>query len=94
MERVTRLGCVFSPTGRKQRSRRRPAAGEQQSTGLPHLIVRAFDMLRKRKKPLPFGNGLYGAGDEARTRYLHLGKVALYRMSYTRNGLDYYSTGS
>ena len=27
---------------------------------------------------------LFGAGDEARTRYLHLGKVALYRMSYTR----------
>ena len=26
---------------------------------------------------------LYGAGDEARTRYLHLGKVALYQMSYT-----------
>ena len=25
-----------------------------------------------------------GAGDEARTRYLHLGKVALYRMSYAR----------
>ena len=24
-----------------------------------------------------------GAGDEARTRYLHLGKVALYQMSYT-----------
>ena len=34
----------------------------------------------------------YGAGDEARTRYLHLGKVALYRMSYTRIGnMDYYS---
>ena len=35
----------------------------------------------------------FGAGDEARTRYLHLGKVALYRMSYTRiaillQGLD------
>ena len=29
-------------------------------------------------------NSLSGAGDEARTRYLHLGKVALYRMSYTR----------
>ena len=27
----------------------------------------------------------FGAGDEARTRYLHLGKVALYQMSYTRN---------
>ena len=26
----------------------------------------------------------FGAADEARTRYLHLGKVALYRMSYTR----------
>ena len=24
------------------------------------------------------------SSDEARTRYLHLGKVALYRMSYTR----------
>ena len=29
---------------------------------------------------------LSGAGDEARTRYLHLGKVALYRMSYARVG--------
>ncbi len=28
--------------------------------------------------------GFYGAADEARTRYLHLGKVALYRMSYSR----------
>ncbi len=25
-----------------------------------------------------------GASDEARTRYLHLGKVALYQMSYAR----------
>ena len=34
---------------------------------------------------LPLGHGtIFGAGDEARTRYLHLGKVALYRMSYTR----------
>ena len=29
-------------------------------------------------------SSFFGAGDEARTRYLHLGKVALYRMSYTR----------
>ena len=29
-----------------------------------------------------------GASDEARTRYLHLGKVALYQMSYTRNGQE------
>ena len=26
----------------------------------------------------------HGADDEARTRYLHLGKVALYQMSYVR----------
>ena len=26
----------------------------------------------------------FGAADEARTRYLHLGKVALYQMSYAR----------
>ncbi len=26
----------------------------------------------------------FGAADEARTRYLHLGKVALYQMSYSR----------
>ena len=33
---------------------------------------------------LPLGyvaTWLFGAGDEARTRYLHLGKVALYQMS-------------
>ena len=31
---------------------------------------------------------LFGADDEARTRYLHLGKVALYRMSYIRKCYD------
>ena len=36
-----------------------------------------------KKIPNTFVFGI-GAGDEARTRYLHLGKVALYRMSYTR----------
>ena len=30
-----------------------------------------------------------GASDEARTRYLHLGKVALYQMSYTRIDKSY-----
>ena len=34
-----------------------------------------------------------GAGDEARTRYLHLGKVALYQMSYARIIISvFYST--
>ena len=33
-----------------------------------------------------------GAGDEARTRYLDLGKVALYQMSYARIWRRYSST--
>ena len=33
----------------------------------------------------------FGAGDEARTRYLHLGKVALYQMSYTRINKMHYT---
>ena len=39
---------------------------------------------KKTKKTDSLSTVGYGAGDEARTRYLHLGKVALYRMSYTR----------
>ena len=34
----------------------------------------------------------HGAGNEARTRYLHLGKVALYRMSYARINRRYFIT--
>ena len=41
----------------------------------------APDMKKERCNAFLF---LFGAGDEARTRYLHLGKVALYQMSYTR----------
>ena len=37
-----------------------------------------------QKKPTRVGGFRSGASDEARTRYLHLGKVALYQMSYTR----------
>ena len=39
---------------------------------------------RKHKKGGPEGPPRIGAEDEARTRYLHLGKVALYQMSYSR----------
>ena len=43
-----------------------------------------FQKMKNRPKIGRFS----GAGDEARTRYLHLGKVALYRMSYTREEHD------
>ena len=35
---------------------------------------------------------VFGAGDEARTRYLDLGKVALYQMSYARRRRRYCGT--
>ncbi|GEM_PF-7088739 len=44
-----------------------------------------------RKKSPPFRVVIFGAGDEARTRYLDLGKVALYQMSYARKRKTYYT---
>lgn len=49
-----------------------------QTHALPLGYV-ALSFLRGANAPLKSG-----AGDEARTRYLHLGKVALYQMSYAR----------
>ena len=43
------------------------------------------------KKSPPKWVVIYGAGDEARTRYLDLGKVALYQMSYARRRHHYCS---
>ena len=37
-----------------------------------------------QSKKTPVGCLSFGADDGARTRYLHLGKVALYQMSYIR----------
>ena len=44
-----------------------------------------------RKKSPPGWVVIFGAGDEARTRYLDLGKVALYQMSYARKRHRYCS---
>ena len=41
-------------------------------------------VLQTSALPLGYGAVKNGADDEARTRYLHLGKVALYQMSYIR----------
>ena len=48
------------------------------------VIIGAED---KKKKTFVIRQRFFfsGADDEARTRYLHLGKVALYQMSYIRN---------
>ena len=50
-------------------------------------LNRGIKVLQTSALPLGYGAGdlkINGADDEARTRYLHLGKVALYQMSYIR----------
>ena len=44
----------------------------------------SFKVMPDKKEKTDAKASVFGAGDEARTRYLHLGKVALYQMSYTR----------
>ena len=67
-----------------------PPSSPAASKSPPETCIYFFEPLPlpKRKTSLFRLVFLFGAGDEARTRYLHLGKVALYRMSYTRNGHD------
>ena len=50
---------------------------------VPPRIELGIRELQSHALPLGYGTK-YGAADEARTRYLHLGKVALYQMSYSR----------
>ena len=47
-------------------------------------LVYKPDILQYEKAPVRDRCFPFGAADEARTRYLHLGKVALYQMSYSR----------
>ena len=68
----------------------------QDFAGTPPQIKKGggseFSHGTKRKDPSEKDESFNtGASDEARTRYLHLGKVALYQMSYTRSDKWYYS---
>ncbi len=69
-----------------------PAGGRVEVARSP---ARPFTQTKKGSRSL---DCLFGADDEARTRYLHLGKVALYQMSYIRifacPDNDIYYTGS
>ena len=55
-----------------------------QTLALPLGHGTILNLSRKKGTRGAFLQLTNGAGDEARTRYLHLGKVALYQMSYTR----------
>ena len=50
----------------------------------PYCLRQQLSLRVKQKHRLKVDAFTSGAADEARTRYLHLGKVALYQMSYSR----------
>ena len=73
---------------------RRSPASPLDLTRFAQVEAASSPVLRHIPKriPHPVGWGiLFGAGDEARTRYLDLGKVALYQMSYARVWRRYFS---
>ena len=51
---------------------------------MPTSTRRLCPLSSKKRKTPKRVSFFFGAGDEARTRYLDLGKVALYQMSYAR----------
>ena len=65
---------------KKENRERNPSPGNSYCT---HAMLDVFDYFPSEHRSFA-SRFFHGAGDEARTRYLHLGKVALYRMSYTR----------
>ena len=86
----------FTPTSSAERSKRIFTGGVVMENGRCSAASYGSAMLRtfptiatQNKKAIAFAF-LHqrwlriGAADEARTRYLHLGKVALYQMSYGR----------
>ena len=81
---------VRTPVYRKERN---VCKGNLSRVSLACLIARpqattfAEQKCCSKKKDTPTGVFLFGAGDEARTRYLDLGKVALYQMSYARTAM-------
>ena len=74
-----RLGCIF-----RKRKIKVPPGPYPAADSPPDCRMKWFEPVEIKRKSRCFRICFYGAGDEARTRYLHLGKVALYRMSYTR----------
>gem|GEM_PF-1242065 len=92
LERVTRLELAIAPqkagafwgprTSRIEKSAATPRIWvEVPSSSVPFRQQKTSPVFHDRRG--------CGASDEARTRYLHLGKVALYQMSYTRISKGY-----
>ena len=95
-ERMTRLVCIFLSLRERKI---KVWLGQALASGAHSRRIEMFEPssrhFQKKKTDAIASVFSFGAGDEARTRYLHLGKVALYRMSYTRIGnMTYYSAFS
>ena len=80
-----------SPTTHRQGPRQRDGVARRhkrfgatpQNSGAGRSFRPSMPNSRRSPKEGRPTDVLFGASDEARTRYLHLGKVALYQMSYT-----------
>ena len=49
-----------------------------------HLFIEPFQNIRQVSIKFPYINHILGAGNETRTRDIHVGNVMLYQLSYTR----------
>ena len=81
------LLSALPPTARKGECEGGTFDGFPHSRSIARPQATDFAQQNRRSKKIrpPFGwSYFFGAGDEARTRYLDLGKVALYQMSYAR----------
>ena len=86
LERATRLELASRHPANGIAIRRNPVSPPD-LTRFAQVEAASSPVLRHIPKRIPHPTGwgiLFGAGDEARTRYLDLGKVALYQMSYAR----------
>ena len=90
-----RFCCLHSRTSQGRGSvRGEPLTGSPtrvQSPARRRSLLRSKSAAPKKKRHTNVCLFFFGAGDEARTRYLDLGKVALYQMSYARRRHHYCS---
>ena len=94
LERATRLELASRhPTNGNGHSRE-PCLTSYDFTRCAQVEAASSRGCLQKRKHHPLRWCFSGAGDEARTRYLDLGKVALYQMSYARkHKIDYNPAG-
>ena len=89
------LGCARFPASRERPAaiRGNPASPRIEKRFAHRWRQQVLLLLTKETGHPKLDVLFFGAGNEARTRYLHLGKVALYQMSYARENKMYFNKG-